>query len=101
MTERLLPRLVPAEPAPVVALPQRPSGDDIPAQLRLLAGRIEAGDHGQVLGVAVVLERPYAQEPLIGGYGEADDARHAHHLLAFGLQRLGWALMTGTVRREV
>jgi hypothetical protein len=99
MTDRLVPRR--SEPAPVVALPVPTAEEDIPAQLRLLADRIEAGAHGRVLGAAVVLERPYADDALIGGFGEADDARHCHHLLTLGSQRLGWKLMTGTVRREV
>jgi hypothetical protein len=101
LTDRLVPRRSEPEPAPVVAVPLRSDERSIPDLLRLLADRIEAGKHGRVLGAAVVLERPYADDALIGGFGEADDARHCHHLLTLGSQRLGWQLMTGTVRREV
>jgi hypothetical protein len=99
LTGRLVPRLAPAE---VIALPPCDgSPDDLPAQLRLLADRLDAGCHGDVVGIAVVLERNYAQVPLIGGFGAAEEATRAYALLHLGAQRLGAALLAGTVRSEV
>lgn len=59
--------------ATIVSLRDEPSLADIPAQLRALADRIEAGKYGEVDGMFAIIprERDY---PLILGWGINDGA---------------------------
>lgn len=57
----------------IVALHEGPSLHDIPAQLRALADRIEAGQYGAVEGLFAVMPREQ-DWPLILGWGVNDGA---------------------------
>lgn len=57
----------------VVQLHDGPSLRDVPAQLRALADRIEAGDYGDVDGLFAVMPREQ-DYPVIMGWGVVDGA---------------------------
>lgn len=62
----------PAEPPKVVQLHGgRPSLNDVPGRLRVLADQIEAGEHGEIYSALVLL--PQRNDyPIVFGFGSVD-----------------------------
>lgn len=60
---------------------------DAPAKLRRLADDIEAGEYGQVHGVAVVVRAVFAL-PVVLGFGPHSDATATFETLHVGANRL-------------
>jgi len=62
-------------PAEVVQLHDSPALNDIPGQLRQLADHIEAGQHGDVTAMMVLIPRG-EDYPIMFGWGDIEGIHH-------------------------
>lgn len=64
----------------------RPSLQDIPARLRLLADQLEAGDHGDYYNCLVIIPQLHNEWPIMWGYGDVDGVNSPIITLTLALQ---------------
>lgn len=65
----------------------RPSLQDIPARLRLLADQLEAGDYGEYNSCLVIIPQSKNEWPIMWGYGDVDGINSPIITLTLALQK--------------
>lgn len=64
----------------------RPSLQDIPARLRLLADQLEAGEYDEYHSCLVIIPQPHNEWPIMWGYGDVDGVNSPIITLTLALQ---------------